>query len=1010
MSALPPHLLPLFLRVVLSLLAEGAPLDALARYAGQDAETVREALGKLPETGEIHGREGESLWRHFGREKAERLLRALRERLAGRPATPFVEGLLQLAGDDRLTGIRNLLDSLPGLLARSAVTELGALLEIGMTRLAGQKDAAFSDSEYNHFLKAVCSCCTYVILLEIKQPLMLRLIADIRETAERRGNERVLCLVDVMECMLEGLLSDQMRSDRGHTVRERLLERLQRINDAELSEMRLYFMANPQFNGCRTFMHYHAQLRARKSHFYLSDAIRYLYTYGACAASLYLGHCAFSLGLCEAVRDTLRRKSPHSLRTWNIYHAIVLFENGDTEKGLERVTESLCALAPHSETRPYLLACHVLARFQLLAGHIRQSHRMMGKLLSLAARHGISASYPVSWFWDLHLHYRLHGLPDFEGFSLEEDLERGLASSSESIRAFALRTRAMLNKTEGDRAGALPLLEMSAALFRENDMPCELAKTWLYMAHADPANAAALRGKALSLLRDYTCADYSGYPFFPGASAVEPLFPARLAPQWAHKAAEACSAFLSRVSVETLDDFFVLLLNLVTVELDAQWGMALRMGKEGAGFVTACNIREARVSVPLYEGLLARAAADRQPKRLRTDTQCLLCLPVAAEQEKLFFVLSSPNTRKIFSEACEPQLDILSRSLSAELLSFLRLQRYAEKLKKACAEHISVSMQANEEHSIEYYGSQMRKLLEHIRHAAATDLSILLLGETGVGKEVLARRVHAMSGSKGPFVAVHPVSTPETLFESLFFGNEKGALTGASTRKIGFFELADNGTLFIDEVGDIPLPLQAKLLRVLQEKTFVRVGGVRERTSRFRLLAATNKDLWKEVREKRFREDLFFRISVLPLTLPPLRERPEDIPILAASFLEAFRQRYGRNLPSLTPEHVRLLKMYRWPGNIRELKSVMERAAVLSDGDKLDFSFLLPPLDTGERVGHETEGLFADLPSMETLEKRYMAYLLEKTNGRICGSHGIEAILKMSRPTVYAKLKRYGIR
>ena len=211
-------------------------------------------------------------------------------------------------------------------------------------------------------------------------------------------------------------------------------------------------------------------------------------------------------------------------------------------------------------------------------------------------------------------------------------------------------------------------------------------------------------------------------------------------------------------------------------------------------------------------------------------------------------------------------------------------------------------------------------------------------------------------------------------------------------------------------MGDIPLPLQAKLLRVLQEKTFVRVGGVRERTSRFRLLAATNKDLWKEVREKRFREDLFFRISVLPLTLPPLRERPEDIPILAASFLEAFRQRYGRNLPSLTPEHVRLLKMYRWPGNIRELKSVMERAAVLSDGNKLDFSFLLPPLDTGERVGHETEGLFADLPSMETLEKRYMAYLLEKTNGRICGSHGIEAILKMSRPTVYAKLKRYGIR
>jgi len=304
----------------------------------------------------------------------------------------------------------------------------------------------------------------------------------------------------------------------------------------------------------------------------------------------------------------------------------------------------------------------------------------------------------------------------------------------------------------------------------------------------------------------------------------------------------------------------------------------------------------------------------------------------------------------------------------------------------------------------------MQKLLEHARQAAHTDLPVLLLGESGVGKELLARRIHALSGMEGAFVAVHPASTPETLFESLFFGHEKGAFTGATAQKIGFFELADNGTLFIDEVGDIPPFLQNKLLRVLQEKTFVRVGGTRERGSNFRLVAATNKDLWKEVQQKRFREDLFFRISVVPLTLPPLRERQEDIPILAAAFLDAFRQRYRPDLPALSPEHIRLLKKHSWPGNIRELKNVVERAAVLSDGTHLDFDFLSPALEPPEPKRADLGHFFQELPSMDELEKRYMGYLLEMTHGKICGTRGIETILKMSRPTVYARLKKYGLR
>ena len=211
----------------------------------------------------------------------------------------------------------------------------------------------------------------------------------------------------------------------------------------------------------------------------------------------------------------------------------------------------------------------------------------------------------------------------------------------------------------------------------------------------------------------------------------------------------------------------------------------------------------------------------------------------------------------------------------------------------------------------------------------------------------MANYVHRHSGCKGPFVAVHPASVSENLFENEFFGHEKGAFTGATGQKIGFFELADNGTLFIDEVGDIPMNMQIKLLRVLQEHRFMRVGGTKEIHSSFRLIAATNRDLPRAVREGTFREDLYYRISVIPVTIPPLRERLEDLEELIMAFTDHFSRRYGKKIPCPDKESLRRLSEYQWPGNIRELRNAVERAVILYTGGPFDLVLLDPPYAFG---------------------------------------------------------------
>jgi transcriptional regulator with PAS, ATPase and Fis domain len=286
---------------------------------------------------------------------------------------------------------------------------------------------------------------------------------------------------------------------------------------------------------------------------------------------------------------------------------------------------------------------------------------------------------------------------------------------------------------------------------------------------------------------------------------------------------------------------------------------------------------------------------------------------------------------------------------------------------------------------------------------------VLILGETGAGKELLAKRIHLMSARKrGPFVAINPSCITESLVESELFGHEKGAFTGADREKPGRMELAHKGTLFIDEVGEIPKSIQVKLLRALEEKSFVRVGGVLKRDVDFRLITATNRDLVREVEAGNFRQDLYYRLCVVTLEIPPLRHRGDDVIKLTQEFLSHYAKRYNRPVHLLTMEEKSRLKTYHWPGNVRELKNVIEQSVIMSNPGKLELTIpRAPNLSTGFEEALST--FFAKNPTIDDLQRRYIKHILNETHGKIGGNSGAAKILGLKRTTLYKRMKKLGL-
>ena len=299
--------------------------------------------------------------------------------------------------------------------------------------------------------------------------------------------------------------------------------------------------------------------------------------------------------------------------------------------------------------------------------------------------------------------------------------------------------------------------------------------------------------------------------------------------------------------------------------------------------------------------------------------------------------------------------------------------------------------------------SRLKAVLENVRIVAPADSSVLVLGETGTGKELIARAIHDLSRRKNyPIVKVNCAAIPSGLLESELFGHEKGAFTGAIAQKVGRFELANKGTLFLDEVGDIPPELQPKLLRVLQEQEFERLGSTRTERVDVRVVAATNADLATMVSEKKFRSDLFYRLNVFPIAVPPLRERRDDIERLVCHFATYYAQRMGKQITSVPRATMEALIHYGWPGNVRELQNLMERAVLLSKGPSLrvPLADIVAPCDQSAPAGSNV---------LDLAERELILQALRESNWVVGGTRGAAARLRLNRTCLAYKIKKFGI-
>jgi formate hydrogenlyase transcriptional activator len=293
----------------------------------------------------------------------------------------------------------------------------------------------------------------------------------------------------------------------------------------------------------------------------------------------------------------------------------------------------------------------------------------------------------------------------------------------------------------------------------------------------------------------------------------------------------------------------------------------------------------------------------------------------------------------------------------------------------------------------------LTEIVDLVRLVAPTDSTVLIQGETGTGKELIARAIHNCSRRRDrPFVKLNCAAIPAALLESELFGYERGAFTGAFARKVGRFELADGGTLFLDEIGDMPLELQAKVLRVLQEQEFERLGSVETHKVNVRVVAATNQDLAALITEKQFRMDLYYRLNVFPISLPALRDRPEDIPVLVAHFARVFAERMKRDIRKIPAQSMLALQRHRWPGNIRELQNVVERATIMTFGDVLS----VPDLPSNEQP--RTEPV-----TLEEVERAHIEKTLCATKGVVGGPDGAAARLGIPRTTLLHKMRKRGL-
>lgn len=802
-------------------------------------------------------------------------------------------------------------------------------------------------------------------------------------------------------------------------------------------------------------------------------------THRAILASL----AAFFLGESEEAIDILRRALrtlprpgyPGLTRILRATIAMIRLGRHEDDAALELLDLALGGTHSQWDLRGWQHLMHALAQYHAAQGRIRTAALMLGKGTSAALREGYPR--PVYLFpatLELLDAIDAAGLDPVPGYALEDELRRCVAGPNLLLRGVALRIRgARLLRKGGPPPGALALFEQSLALLRSMHAYDEVAKTRLALAayHLGQNDRQTATSYAIvaSLRGGIT-------RFPPEIAALLPPRPPRKPAAENHAATEMdlLGLYLDPLRDMTWsgpDGFPRQLVALSCRVLGMASGSLFSCDKASAAPALVCR-HGPEPELPVASGVSAMTlslvdiALSGTPIQItippgpgQNQDRSILCIPLPCGEE--VYVLHHDGVLPAWAAGLltEPLLARIGRSLGREMLLAGFGSRPGTSAGAATGSSVGpvvgsdagrnaprpiVPGRMPDSGDIVFQCRSMREFMQRADLAAASGASVLLTGESGVGKELVARRIHELSGRSGEFVPVNLAGIPDDLFENEFLGHERGAFTGAWQQKRGLLELADNGTLFLDELAETSPRVQVKLLRLLQERSFLRLGGTRTIRSNFRLVAATNTDLEQAVRRGAFREDLYYRICVISLHIPPLRERREDIPLLVRHYLRRFRLHYGRHDGQEPgepgPDDMDRLMRYDWPGNIRELKNRMEQFVVLQGHgailpERRTPAAVAPPLETAARPAipaapggsaPEREAAAPALaesrpedadwqalldrigerpfpPTLLQMRDGYIRAILTRCAGQIDGPAGAAELLGVSRSSLYMK-------
>ncbi|MBN1848178.1 MAG: sigma 54-interacting transcriptional regulator [Deltaproteobacteria bacterium] len=732
-----------------------------------------------------------------------------------------------------------------------------------------------------------------------------------------------------------------------------------------------------------------------------------------------IGQVSQGLGLLDGIRVHSQEIKDHdTAATAAVDMGLVLMETGRTEEAIRLLSDTMADSRGCSEfTRCFGL--YYLAWCYFREGDPKKSKECLIKALNKSDKYNYSIRFLPN-FTDMCLAMEQGDYPPVTGISPMKAIRSSLESTNMITRGVAHRCLATIKSQNQSRGGRLKHLTQSLALLEESGYVTEIAKTKFEL------------GRYYLEINDIVGAEKTVAEAAKTAYQVNPkLIPEDLEHLIRdlrikdNLLEEILNLGQEVVALRDTQEVVQHIFSTVNRITGAERGAIFLKNNDSPSIMTrlwaAKNLTSNDIALPEFSAsldMINRAAetgrADIQTDskgRRQTDPETnqiksRICVPLSVRGRNIG-VLYHDN--RFFNSTFKKQdIKVLSYFASLAAIALDNAQAYEEIRRlnqRLHEENLYLEEQQSENLHFDDFvavSPAIKRVLSMVERVAGTLSTVLILGETGVGKEMIARAIHQHSSRRDkPFIKVHCSAFPESLIPSELFGHERGAFTGAIERRIGRFELADGGTMFLDEIGDVPMEVQVRLLRVLQTKGFERVGGRETIHSDFRLIVATNRDLTEEVAAGRFRSDLFYRLNVFPIAVPPLRERKEDIAPLAGYFLRVYAEKMGKSFKGFPEKEINKLLSYHWPGNVRELENIIERGVILNTGGL----FRIPEL-TGETAGSPAAGRM----TIKEMERRFIIEALEKTNWKIYGPGGAAELLDLNYSTLYSRMKKLGIK